>query len=237
MRFSMHWNRPRRILFDHIPKCAGSSLGLYLRGHYPRRKTFSCNGQRPHQSVHQFRAFSHKRRFSYHLVIGHQAGCLSDVVHSDCLKVTLLREPIDRIVSHYYYAKGNVKHYLYERIHRERLSLKNYVEMGVSRELRNHYTRHFSGMSLQEIEKDPGKAVEQAMESLNDYDLVGFQNEFESFVEKLQRAACLDLPFLQKKVNAGEGRLSVDDLDMETLQTIRENNLLDLELYEKANNV
>ena len=93
---------PNKILFDHLPKCGGSSLNKYLEMHYPRRRTFSIDGYHPEVSVEKFKNLSKKNRHGYDLVKGHLAHELLDYVHPECLKVTVLREPVDRIISHYY---------------------------------------------------------------------------------------------------------------------------------------
>ena len=51
---------PNKILFDHLPKCGGSSLNKYLEMHYPRRRTFSIDGYHPEVSVEKFKNLSKK---------------------------------------------------------------------------------------------------------------------------------------------------------------------------------
>ena len=118
-------SRPRKILFDHLPKCGGSSLNAYLEAHYPMRKRFSI-GRNPTASVDEFKAFSRYKRHGYDLVKGHLAHKLLDYAHPECLKITVFREPVDRIVSHYYYAKRNETHYLYSKILKSRMNLEEY---------------------------------------------------------------------------------------------------------------
>lgn len=229
--YALPSKRPRRILFDHIPKCAGSAINAYLQRHYPRRLVFSINGQEPLKSVETFRHLPASRRHAYALIKGHLAGYLFDDVHPNCLKTTVLREPVDRIASHYFYAKRTPIHYLYDRIHREGLSLRDYVSSGLSHELSNHYTRHFSGLSREEVEQAPDAAVAKALASLRRYDLVGFQDDLPGFIENLRRTAKLRLPFPERKVNVTEGRKKVEDLDAPTRQAIEAANALDLRVY------
>ncbi|NBB78933.1 MAG: sulfotransferase family 2 domain-containing protein, partial [Verrucomicrobia bacterium] len=135
-------SRSRRILFDHIPKCAGQSLNAYLRRHFPGRKIFHMPGSAPAASVAQFRQLPESQRHAFALISGHLAGYLFDEVHPDSCKITVLREPVDRIVSHYYFVKRTQSHYLHEKVLREGLSLRDYVEQALSHELSNHYTLH-----------------------------------------------------------------------------------------------
>ena len=80
------------------------------------RKTFHINGANPISSTNYFRQLSEKRRFKYELVYGHCAQKIIEYIDPYSLKITVLREPIDRIVSHYYYAKSNPNHYLHKQI-------------------------------------------------------------------------------------------------------------------------
>ena len=42
-------------------------------------------------------------RHKYDLIAGIQAQQLIDYAHPECLKISILREPVDRIISHYYF--------------------------------------------------------------------------------------------------------------------------------------
>ena len=225
--------RPHRLIFDHIPKCAGSALGAFLKLHYPDRKVFTTKGSGPLESVEQFRQLPEAKRHSFELLKGHFTGHLIDCAHPDCLVVTVLREPVDRIVSHYYFAKEKPTHYLHEQIHSDNLSLKDYVESGISHELQNHYTLHFSGFSVEDAERDPEGAITKAYECLRGYDLVGFQDELPAFVGKLSQLVGLRFPFPEKKVNVTQVRKNVREIDDVALEAIEKANALDLELYRR----
>jgi hypothetical protein len=191
--------------------------------------------------VHPLRHFAacrmpQSKRHAFALINGHLAGNLLADVHPDALKITVLREPVDRIASHYFYARRNPMHYLHEQIHQENLSLKDYIEGDISHELRNHYTLHFSGLSREEAERDPEVAIQKAVAGLKRYDLVGFQDDLSAFVEQLRSAAKLRLPFPKKMVNVTKDRRSVDDLDEEIREAIERANALDLRLYAQIHN-
>lgn len=236
LRYAIPSRRPRRILFDHIPKCAGSTLGKYLQAHYPRRKTFATDGRRPAESIARFLDLPESRRHAFALIKGHQAGLLIDAVHPETLKITVLREPVDRIVSHYYFAKRTQSHYLYDKIHRKKMSLKDYVEAEFSHELKNHYTLHFSGLSLKQAEADPDASIALALEKIRRFDLVGFQDDLSGFIESLRREGGLSRPIPKRKTNVTQNRKNVQDLDDATREMIVASNALDLQLFQKVQN-
>lgn len=232
-KFTVLHKRPRRILFDHLPKCGGSSLSTFLEANYPRRKTFSITGQ-IECAIEKFKRLPEAKRHGYYLVKGHGADSLIDYAHPDCLKVTMLREPIDRIVSHYFYAKRSEDHYLHGAIRDSNLSLVEYATSDLSAELRNWMTCHFSGMSIADAERDPNTAVERAFHVLTvDYDLVGVLENFSAFVMKLGELANLHVVYTGERTNVTVGRPSLESLQPSEAAQIESMNFLDVELYRR----
>lgn len=226
--------RPKKILFDHLPKCGGSSVNKYLEAHYPRRKTFSTKVPMIKASVDKFKNLSISQRYGYDLVKGHGANQLLDYVHPECLKVTVLREPIDRIVSHYYYARRTPRHYLYSKIHESEMSLEDYVTLGISGELRNYYTTRFSGLTADDAEKKPNESINRAVEAiLKTYDVVGFLDSFSSFADALREQARLRYKWQGEKQNVTEGRIAINDIQQSIISKIEQINHLDVVLYRK----
>jgi hypothetical protein len=226
--------RGHKILFDHLPKCGGSSLNKYLEAHYPRRKIFSLNTYALPSSLENFRKLSQKKRYGYDLVKGHMAHKLLDHVHPECIKVTVLREPVDRIVSHYYYAKGSPSHYLYSHIHSNQMSLVDYANSNLSAELRNWYTVHYSGLTSQEAERNPRESIDKACETvLTRYNIIGFLDDFSFFADTLRKQANFRYAYTNTKINVSEGRPRVENLEASIIDKIKQINYLDIELYKK----
>ncbi|MGI9473201.1 MAG: sulfotransferase family 2 domain-containing protein, partial [Rubripirellula sp.] len=167
---------PGRVLFDHLPKCAGSAIDTYLGSHYPQRLVFKTDPNQPRSSIAEFREMSSEERFRYRLVVGHMAHDLVDLVHPETTTLTILREPIDRIVSHYYYVLQQEQHYLHERVVNDNIQLEEYSTLALSEELRNWYTTHFTGLLIEQVDQDPDAALQHAVEVIAEkYDIVGFQ--------------------------------------------------------------
>ncbi len=226
-------SRPQKILFDHLPKCGGTSLNAYLQAHYPRRKTFSTKGYNSMESVDKFKNLPEADRHGYDYVKGHMAHELLDWAHPESLKVTLFRDPVERIISHYYYARTTTTHYLHSRICTLGISLEHYISHdGMSVELRNWYTTHFSGMTVKEAENDPKEAVSRALNAvLNRYDLVGFLDDFSSFAEKLRAQANLRYPYQDQRLNVTADRPPRDSIESFTIRKIERVNFLDVRFY------
>lgn len=224
--------KPKNVLFDHLPKCGGSSLNLYLESNFKEKHIFRIDGSNPYKSVDQFKSFNIKSKRKYRLIRGHLANQLIGIIDQSFLKITMLREPIDRIVSHYYYAKRSKSHYLYAYIHDNDVSLLEYVTSGKSNELQNWYVSHFSGLSFAEVKQNPIIALNLALERINEnYDIVGFTDDFHLFTEQLRKKDDFDKPYNNLKVNVTINRHNINDISSEILNPIRELNTLDIELY------
>jgi hypothetical protein len=235
-KFLYHFpvTRPARILFDHVPKCGGSTLTSYLEAHYPKRKTFVTNGFDPAESVRLFKNMPEPVRHGYELVIGHLANALFDSAHPECLKVTVLRDPVERIVSHYFYAKRTPRHYFYARMHESNMDLDDYLTSNASGELRNAYTTHFSGLAVDEAEQNPEESIAKAAQTiLERYDVVGFLDDFTFFVEELRRKANLVHAYQGERVNVSRDRPSIDRVPKSAIEKIQQVNSLDIALYQR----
>lgn len=229
-------SKPKKILFDHLPKCGGSSLNYYLAKHYPRRKTFSLNGADPESSVKKFINKSQRERFSYDLIKGHLAHELLDYAPHACIKVTVLRDPVERIVSHYYYAKSTPKHYLYSKIHDANMNLEDYVSSNIGGELHNWYTTHFTGLSVEEVQSNQVNSLENAHEVIKKYDIVGFLDKYADFINKLQNKANLRYSYSDKKINVTCKKPLLKEIPKDTLKLIHDANIVDIKLYNRLRN-
>jgi hypothetical protein len=97
MRAKLQIQAPPVYLF-HIPKTAGSSLGAVFKPAYAASDIF-----RGH-NVEKFVQYSlaDLRNFRYYYC--HYGIGLFDLVgRTDLLTITMLRDPIERVVSHYYF--------------------------------------------------------------------------------------------------------------------------------------
>lgn len=227
--------KPGPILFDHIPKCAGNAVNRYLMRFFSPKVTHSLDGVHFEQSVKDFITLPKEKQLSYQFIHGHSANKLIPFTHPNTKILTILRNPIDRVVSHYYYIKTYKGHFLNQKLIDENISLKDYCAINLSNDLENHYVMHFSQQSLEEVRKNEASALETAFENvLKQYDLIGFQSFLPDFFDAFSEM--MHLPkrnISNKRVNTTSKRPKVNELDEETLAAIKQHNQLDIQLYDR----
>lgn len=220
------------VLFDHLPKCAGTMINSNLAKAYPERLTFYIDGAEPVKSAEEFKSLSQKNRWSKRLVYGHNAHQLLDFVNPKAVAITVFREPVDRIISHYYYVKRIKDHYLHDRVIKEKISLENYCSSDLSIELTNWYTWYYSKMSPEEIASNPDKALDCAFQNvITNYKIIGFQDKLPQFLKAVETLLNVELEVTER--NKTEKRISIDDIEPFVIKKIEEANSLDIKLYGK----
>lgn len=224
----------RKLLYVHVPKCAGISVKKFLQQHYSRWRTFSVY-QHGTEQCDRFRRLPASRRHAFDLIVGHNAHNLVDYCSPSTVLATIIRNPVDRIVSHYFYVREQPKHYLHKIVMRDRMTLRDYVNMQVSEELRNYMTCSFACATQEEAARDPDGTLERAWAILRDrYQVVGVVERLESAIEALRAATGMSMPWVNTRYNTTRARRSLDELTEVDRQAIIENNTLDLQLYRRV---
>lgn len=232
-------SKPRKLFFDHLPKCGGTTLHGFLFKHYQPEKVFRIlsiiKGGPIEAQVQAFLDKPEEERYAYDLIFGHHAFQFIDYIHPEMYKITMLREPVDRIISHYYFVKRNKKHHLYEQVTSSQMSLERYVTSGISEELDNWYVKHFSGLDEETVYADPDYALDCAKRGLTKFDLVGVLSQMDDFIAKLKKDVNLKGTFhVKNKANKTQDRPKVSEVSAEAIEAIKRVNSLDIALYEWA---
>ena len=228
------------IAFVHIPKTAGGALTTMFVNAYSRTGVYDTGNyvSGPEKALGKITRKSGSweswQRRGGRIAIGHTPyGLLGPNLPADTRYVTLLREPVDRVLSHYY-----------RHIHREGLSdvergprqreragslEEALVEMRLPA-LCNLSTRLLC--SHPTLETLPPSALDEAKENLRSFAFVGIQERFEESVVLLQRMLGLGpVPYVDKHVSRPGQRPSVDEISDEDRALVLEHNQFDAELY------
>lgn len=95
------------LIFLHIPKTAGRTLEKILEREYAAEFTYNIYGydQSILEAAKQLSLLPNRQLRSIRLIKGHYNFGLHKLLPQGARYITFLREPIDRIVSHYFYVK------------------------------------------------------------------------------------------------------------------------------------
>ena len=133
------------LIFIHLPKTGGTTMHAILRRQYRSEKIFRTNPEEHWESLRVFREFPDEEKSKYRLITGHMRFGIHEDIKNPSSYITFLREPIQRIVSYYYYILSYRNHYLHQEIKSKSMSLIDVLESGIAREFENSQTRRIAG--------------------------------------------------------------------------------------------
>ncbi|MFP3506148.1 sulfotransferase family 2 domain-containing protein [Burkholderia sp. SIMBA_062] len=137
-----------RIAFVHIPRTAGTAFGEHLdRLHAGARiAKFYVDDEHPvvNGRINAYRALDEAEKASYAMLRGHFPYGFDDSERGSRY-VTLLREPVSRLVSYYFYALKEPLNYLHAYLFQRRIGLERFLASDASIDLDNAQVRAISG--------------------------------------------------------------------------------------------
>ena len=233
------------IVFLHVPKTAGTTLNTIFRDIYGTPATckvmmrgMSLVAPRwpwlPQQliSAGSLRRFQQRLRSDQGLRIvhGHFDMSLAKHLPADADYITLLRDPIERAISHYHHFRRRQQDNLHPLACQH--SLSDWVSHCRLIEMDNGQTRRLAGASRLPIGQVDGQTFALAKANLRKFSLVGLSEQFADFQLLLQ--ARYGWPCRRyDRQNVGR-RPAGSELDQETLRTLISYNQWDIELYAYA---
>lgn len=236
------------IAFVHVPKTAGTTLNTIFRDVYGTAATCKVmmRGMSwavprwpwwPQQLISpgSLRRFRQRLQSNHELrvVHGHFDMTLAAELPADTDYITLLRDPIERAISHYHHFRRRQQDNLHA-LARER-SLADWVSNCRLVEMDNGQTRRLAGATRLPIGHIDDSVFAQAQANLRRFALVGLSEQFTDF--QLLMQARYGWP-CQRYARQNVGRHPASaELDADTLSTLVNCNQWDIELYAYARNL
>ena len=117
------------VIFLHIHKAAGTTLHRIIERQYPPDQIWSFDERHDFEA---FRALSEAQKEEIRMLRGHMIFGLHEFMPRPCIYVTLLRDPVERVLSFYNYIRRNPHHYHSEMIVSQGLTLQQFLETRTS---------------------------------------------------------------------------------------------------------
>ena len=211
------------VISVHIPKTGGVTLRSFLSRQYDAEQFRDITGA-AWTLRHQFQdivaaeedGFARVRLIHAHMPFG-----LHRSLPQRCAYTTVLRHPVDRIVSHYYYATSTPSHSLGARIREGRIRLEDYCRSEFSAELENGQTRILCGIPEVEVrfqdEPCPARALDSAKDNLlHHIQVVGLTERLDASMMLL----CVNFgwtPYLVRPENRTRNRPKICDISSKAI--------------------
>jgi hypothetical protein len=183
------------LLFVHIPKTGGVTLTRLLRRRFPDEQVLPITDRRDHAKM--LRELDPEALAKIRLVAGHfwfgpgDRG-VHDLLDPNPVKITLLRDPVDRAISSYRHIAGRPGHPAHQMVAEGGGTLLDFVRSPMTQgHVRNVQARQVVGTPPEELRRrvaEPRKALSLmpddellslAKRRLDEFAFVGLQERFD----------------------------------------------------------
>jgi hypothetical protein len=221
-----------KSIFLHLPKTGGTTLRDVIVRQFRGRTAFRFDGSERERA--HFAGLAQSERDRFDLVEGHLHYGVHRLLSGPSAYITMLREPVDRVLSFYWFVLATPTHYMHKRFH-ELGTLRAAIERTSNPELDNFQVRLLSGEASLGV---PHGRVDRAMldaakANLGQCAVVGLTDRFDESLALLAvRFGWTDLTYhrFKKAIN----RPTTAELEPEVVDLVRRTNSLDIELYDHA---
>lgn len=216
-----------KYFFDHIPKCGGTSVNAIFKRLYDEKDITSSI------SIKAKELFARGNVKPF--ITGHVTYMPGDSLEADRYAFTVLRDPIDRVVSMFYFWKNNPEGQRYHKTSAiNDMTFRDFVfteDSGLLRHICNYQTEHFlSLLADNPIDLPDEKKLAYAKAALELFDLVGVQDLLDDFIFLLAWENGFPSFSATQKHNKTLNRPEVREITSEIYERIKQLNRLDNEL-------
>ncbi|MEN6586611.1 MAG: sulfotransferase family 2 domain-containing protein [Sulfuricella sp.] len=219
------------IVFIHIPKTGGMTMYAMIRDIYKPSELHKINPAI--ESIEKYLSLSMSRKEKLKVIYGHMDYWVQELLPPNSRYVTLLRNPVERVISHYHYVRRTANDPLRELAMRS--SLDDWVARCNLLEMDNGQTRRLSGSEGSvSFGACSAQMLEQARQNVqHNFALVGITERFDETYGLMSKLFDWPIRHYQPR-NVAQQRSSTKEIPARTIRLIEKHNALDMELYAHA---
>lgn len=228
--------KEKSLIFVHIPKTAGTTLSTIIARQYRPNDIFVFKSSVPlPQAIDEFWKMPESQKTKFKVIKGHFYYGLHDLLPQKCSYITMLREPVDRLISYYYFIRNWRDHHLHQKA--MSMSLVDFTcYSNISKWFDNGQTRFISGQNP-DYRQVSSEILKQANKNIENYFLVGIQEYFDESLLLFQNKLQWKKPCYYKQKNVNRLRINkkyISDKELKIIEGFKE---LDIDLYRYAKNM
>ncbi len=229
-----HSKSEQAVVFLHIIKTAGTTLHRIIERQYRPEQLYSV-GLVEGESLEELAQLDKARKAKVRMLRGHISYGAHEFLPRPATYMTVLRDPVERVISHYYFILRTTGHYLYDSLTSEDINLQTFIENKTHVMIDNTQTRAISGIwNKAKFGECTREMLETAKRNLRkDFAVVGLTEKFDETLLLMKRTLGWQNVFYTRH-NVTPRRPRRDALPPATLDAILEVNQLDIELYRYA---
>jgi hypothetical protein len=206
--------------FLHITKTAGGSLkALFEKSLQDQVVFFNASQEADMPEIHE----------NVKMIFGHFTHGIHEKFGLDATYACVLRNPLNRTISHYYHLFNNDKSQVGDRIRSGGANINEYFAENTHWEFSNFMTKILAGTSNQIDKRSESKLFRLALNNLNNLQYIGIFEYLDLSLLKLQSTFDIHITDVPQ-VNIGQYKLA--EISKETIHRILRLNRMDFLLYD-----
>jgi hypothetical protein len=215
----------KALIFLHIPKTAGTTLNRIIERQYSPLAIFTMDPHRIRATAERFKRLPEARRRRLQVVRGHLFYGIHEFLPQNATYITMLRDPVARLLSSYYFVLRRPLNPLHRKFKRERLGVEDCIRLFPDRN--NTQCRFIAGVKDTAIADE--RLLDMAKANLTkSFSVVGICERFEESLILISKTFGWEISAYENHKVAKTRPMAEPKL----VDLIREHNRLDVELYE-----